>query len=92
MPAPRSSTMQRSMPGKAENGASRSTSARLIRQSKAAEPAPLGPTAISRVTPAPFFHGCGAMRRRSKRSGDATHAPSIGSLRPCARAVCAASS
>ena len=57
MPAPRNKVMQRSTPGKAENGASCATSATLTRQSKSAMLAPGGCNAISRVKPAPFFHG-----------------------------------
>ena len=45
--------MQRSIPGKAENGASRSTPATLIRQANVSGVAPAGLTAISRVSPAP---------------------------------------
>ena len=57
MPAPSSSTIVRSMPGKRENGPSRSTSAMLTRHRKVSSAAPGGYAAISVVRPPPFFHG-----------------------------------
>jgi len=48
------------MPGKREKGPSLATVAMETRQSKSSTDAPCGWTAISTVTPAPFFHG---MRR-----------------------------
>jgi len=50
----------RSTPGKLENGPDWVTRAMLTRQSNEASSAPSGETAISIVSPPPFFHG---MRR-----------------------------
>jgi NitT/TauT family transport system substrate-binding protein len=56
-PGPSSSTIVRSIPGNAENGPSRATSAMLTRHAKSSSDAPAGCRAISVVRPAPFFHG-----------------------------------
>ena len=63
IPAPSRMVRVRSTPGKLENGPAFVTRAMLTRQSNVASPAPSGETAISVVSPPPFFHG---MRRYSR--------------------------
>ena len=57
MPAPVRIVSVRSICSKIENGPSMATVAMLTRQSKSPRPALCGKTAISIVSPPPFFHG-----------------------------------
>lgn len=57
MPDPESTASVRSTPGKRENGPLEATCAMLTRQSKPSSEAPSGETAISTVSPPPFFQG-----------------------------------
>ena len=58
----------RSTPGKLENGPAFVTRAMLTRQSNVASPAPSGETAISVVSPPPFFQGMRPSDHAHRRS------------------------
>ena len=65
-PAPASSRIARSTPGKLENGPAVAMVAMLTRQSNASMPAPGGWQTISMVLPPPFFHGVAGRLAMSK--------------------------